>query len=113
MDANGIQHRKITPLWPQENESETFMKLLMKAIRTTHLQKKNWRRTMHEFLLNYRATPHTTTNVAPATLTFCRNTRTKLPQFDTTINKNALDKSVEHHDKQQRQRMKEYANKHQ
>ena len=65
---------------------------------------------MHEFLLNYRATPHTTTNVAPATLMFCRNTRTKLPQFDTTINKNALDKSVEHYDKQQRQRMKEYAN---
>ena len=109
MDANGIQHRKITPLWPQANESETFMKPLMKAIRTAHVQKKNWRRTMHEFLLNYRATPHTTTNVAPATLMFCRNTRTKLPQFDTTINKNALDNSVEHHDKQQRQRMKEYA----
>ena len=31
MDAKGIQHRKITPLWPQANESETFMKPLMKA----------------------------------------------------------------------------------
>ena len=64
---------------------------------------------MHGFLLNYRVTPHTTTNVAPATLMFGRNTRTKLPRVDTTINKNALDKSVAHRDKQQRQRMKEYA----
>lgn len=44
----------------------TLMKPLLKA--TAHLQKKNWRRTMHELLLNYRATPHTTTNVAPATI---------------------------------------------
>ena len=109
MDANGIRHRTITPLWPQANESEMFMKPLMKAIRTAHPQKQNWRRTMHDFLLDYRATPHTTTNVAPATLMFGRNTRTKLPQVDTKINKNALDKSVEHRDKQQRQRMKEYA----
>jgi hypothetical protein len=80
MDDNGIQHKTITPLWPQANESETFMKPLMKAIRTAHLQKQNWRRTMQEFLLNYRATPHTTTQVAPATLMFGRNTRTRLPQ---------------------------------
>ena len=39
MDANGIRHRTITPLWPQANESETFLKPLMKAIRTAHLQK--------------------------------------------------------------------------
>ena len=77
----------------------------MKAIRTAHLQKQNWRRTMHDFLLNYRPTPHTTTNVAPAM--FGRNTHTKLPQVDSKINKNTLDKSVKHRDKQQRQRMKE------
>ena len=108
MDANGIRHRTITPIWPQANESETFMKSLIKAIRTAHVQKQNWRR-LHGFLLNYRATPHTTTNVAPATLMFGRNTRTRLPLVDTKINKNALHKSVEHRDKQQRQRMKEYA----
>ncbi|CAB4012329.1 PREDICTED: uncharacterized protein K02A2.6-like [Paramuricea clavata] len=111
MDDNGIQHKTITPLWPQANESETFMKPLMKAIRTAHLQKQNWRRTMQEFLLNYRATPHTTTQVAPATLMFGRNTRTRLPQTDTKTDKNALDHSVEQRDKEQRQRMKEYADR--
>ena len=109
MDANGIRHRKITPLWPQANERETFMKPLMNAIRIAHpqVQKQNWRLTMHDFLLNYRATPHTTTNVAPATLMLGRNTRTKLLQVDTKINKNAFDKPVEHRDKKQRQGMKE------
>ena len=111
MDDNGIQHKTITPLWPQANESETFMKPLMKAIRTAHLQKKNWRRTMQELLLNYRASPHTTTQVAPATLMFGRNTRTRLPQTDTKTDKNALDHSVEQRDKEQRQRMKEYADR--
>ncbi|CAB4024869.1 uncharacterized protein K02A2.6-like isoform X1 [Paramuricea clavata] len=82
MDDNGIQHKTITPLWPQANESETFVKPLMKAIRTAHLQKQNWRRT---------------------------NTRTRLPQTDTKTDKNALDHSVEQRDKEQRQRMKEYA----
>ena len=109
MDENGIRHNTITPLWPQANESETFMKPLMKAIRTAHLQKQNWRRTIQEFLLNYRATPHTTTQVAPATLMFSRNTRTKLPQIDTKTDKNTLDQQMEQRDKHQRQRMKEYA----
>ena len=45
MNANGILHRTITSMWPQANEAETFMKPLMKAIRTAHLRKQNWRRT--------------------------------------------------------------------
>ena len=111
MNENGIQHKTITPLWPQANESETFMKPLMKAIRTAHLQKHNWRRTMQEFLLHYRATPHTTTQVPPATLMFGRNTRTRLPQVDTKTDRSANDQHVEQRDKDQRQRMKEYADK--
>ena len=84
------------------------MKPLMKAIRTAHLQKHNWRRTMQEFLLHYRATPHTTTQVPPATLMFGRNTRTRLPQVDTKTDRSANDQHVEQRDKDQRQRMKEY-----
>ena len=111
MEENGIQHKRITPLWPQANESETFMKPLMKAIRTAHLQKQNWRRTIQDFLLNYRATPHTTTQVAPATLMFGRNTRTRLPQLDIKPDKSAIVQNVQQRDKHQRQRMKDYADK--
>ena len=62
----------------------------MKAIRTAPLQKQNWRRTIHGFLLNYRATPHTTTNVAPATLiclveTLARNYRRSILRSIKTL----------------------------
>ena len=78
---------KITPLWPQFNHSETFMKPLLKAFKTSHTEGKNWRAELFHFLLNYRATPHTTTNVAPADLMFRRSIRTKLPQVRSTVTK--------------------------
>lgn len=109
MKVNGIRHRTITPLWPQANEAETFMKPLMKAIRTAHVNKQNWRHELHRFLLNYRATPHATTQVAPAKMMFYRNIRMKLPQVDCKVKKDLIDESIENCDQRARQRMKEYA----
>ena len=42
---------------------------------------------------------------------FGRNTRTRLPQIDTKTDRSANDQHVEQRDKDQRQRMKEYADK--
>ena len=108
MEDNGIRHRSITPLWPQANEAETFMKPLMKSMRTAIVNKQNWRHELHRCLLNYRATPHVTTQVAPAKIMFYRNTRMNLPQLDVKVKKNVLDESIENCDKQVRQRMKSY-----
>ena len=69
MKENGIKYQRTTPLWPQANsEAENFMKPMEKAIYAAHLEKKNWRKELYRFLLNYRATPHTTTKFAPAKL---------------------------------------------
>ena len=77
----GIKHQKITPLWPQANsEAENFMKPLTKSIRAACTEKKNWKREIYTFLLNYRATPHTTTGFLPSELLFNCKIRTKLPQ---------------------------------
>ena len=39
MQENGVNHKKITPLWPQANsEAENFMKPLMKAIRSANTE---------------------------------------------------------------------------
>ena len=111
MRANGIYHRRITPLWPQINEAETFMKPLMRAIETAHVENRNWRRELQKFLLSFRATPHSTTKVAPATVMFARNIRTKLPQIEVKVDKSAVDKKIEQQDKDSRQKMKEYADK--
>ena len=51
------------------------MKTFGKLLRTT----AHWKQDMYQFLRNYRATPHCTTGVAPATALFGRPIRVKLP----------------------------------
>ena len=106
MNANGVLHRTIMPMWSQANEAGTFMKLLMKAVRTAHLRKQNWRRTLYSFLLNYRATPHVTTQIAPSTMMFYRTSRTRLPQIDIEVDKKSLDREMEIRDRKARENMK-------
>ena len=44
MEENGIQHRRITPLWPQANsEVENFMNPLTKVVRSAHVEGKTWK----------------------------------------------------------------------
>ena len=44
MSEIGVQHKGITPLWPQANsEAENFMKPLMKIIRAAKTEKKDWK----------------------------------------------------------------------
>ena len=84
MRETGPVHRRITPLWPQANaQAETFMKPLTKAIRSAVIDQRNWRKELNRFLLNYRATPHSTTQLSPARLLFNRDINTKLPQITT------------------------------
>lgn len=90
----GVKHQKITPHWPQANsEAENFMKPLTKAVRAAYTEKKNWKREMYTFLLNYRATPHTTMGFPPSELLFNCKVRTKLPQV-VTISDTAKDQEV-------------------
>jgi len=89
-----VKHQKITPHWPQANsEAENFMKPLTKAVRAAYTEKKNWKREMYTFLLNYRATPHTTMGFPPSELLFNCKVRTKLPQV-VTISDTAKDQEV-------------------
>jgi len=75
-DYLGFTHRRVTPLWPEANgEVERFMKTFGKVLRTT----SNWKQQMYQFMRNYRAAPHCTTGVAPATAIFGRPIRITLP----------------------------------
>ena len=56
MKENGIEHQRITPLWPQANsEAENFMKPLTKAVRSAHSEGRDWKKDLYRFLFNYRA----------------------------------------------------------
>ena len=63
-----FHHQRITPLWPEANgEAERFMRTLNKATKTSEIEGRPWRENIWTFLHNYRATPHATTGIAPAT----------------------------------------------
>ena len=108
MEENGIEHREITPLWPQANsEAENFMKPLTKAIRSSHAEGKTWTKHLYKFLLNYRTTPHSTTGFSPAELLFNRKVYNKLPQLIQEAP--STSKQVQENDEKARSKMKENA----
>ena len=109
MEEKGIKHQRITPLWPQANsEAEYFMKPFKKAIRAAHAEGRDWRKHLYQFLLNYRATPHSTTGFSPSELLFNRKIKTKLPQI--VLQKDSdVDLTVQQNDKRAKEQMKKYA----
>ncbi|XP_033109310.1 uncharacterized protein K02A2.6-like [Anneissia japonica] len=81
----GFKRRKITPYWPRANgEAERFMKTIKKVIKASIAAGKNWKQEMFRFLRNYSASPHSSTNVPPATALFSRPLHIKLPGVVTT-----------------------------
>ena len=80
--ANGIEHRKTTPLWPQANgEVERQNRSLLKCLQIAHLEGKNWRTELLVWLMAYRSTPQTTTGTTPCYMMFGHEVRSKLPEL--------------------------------
>ncbi|MES9882797.1 MAG: RNase H-like domain-containing protein [Sedimenticola sp.] len=108
LNENGIKHSRVLPYWPRANGLvERFNKSLNKSIRASVLQKLNWRVEMDKFLLQYRATPHCTTNISPAELLYNRQIVTKVPQYNAT----RVPRKLRIRDSQQKRKIKMYANR--
>ena len=104
----GFTHRKVTPLWPQANGGvERFMRTLKKVIQTAHIEGKSWKQELFRALLNYRATPHSTTGISPAEALFNRNIRTRLPEPD--VASPDIDSEIRLNDSERKGQMKAYA----
>lgn len=105
----GFRHRKITPLWPRSNgEVERFMRTLKKTIEAAKIENRPWKEELCKLLRNYRATPHSTTGQAPATVLFNRAMRTKLPEGPSV----PVDPAhIRERDKQAKDKMKHHADK--
>lgn len=95
----GFHHRKVTPLWPQANgQAESFMKNLGKAIRVAILEKKDWAKSLDQFLVAYRATPHPATGYSPASLLRPGQPyRTRLPATPPTVSAEMLEQHFQQH----------------
>ena len=107
-DFLGFKDRRIPPYWPKAHgEAERFVQTLEKNIRIAHLEGKNWKQELYKFLRQYRATPHSTTNVSPSEALNKRKLKTTIPeliQFRQNSSANFSER-----DALQKQKMKIYA----
>ena len=73
-------------------------------IKTANVERKSWKQEMYRLLRNFRATPHTTTRLPPATALFGRAMKTKLPEF----NEGQQEPTLEANDRNAKMKMKNY-----
>ena len=105
-DDLGFKHRKVTPKWARANEEvERFVRTVKKVVKTAKLEHKNYKQELNRLLRNYRATPHSTTRVAPATALFGRPMKTKLPEMSTPCS----DHEIRERDQTAKAKMKSHA----
>ena len=103
----GFRHRKITPLWPRANaECESFMKKLGKVVRAAAISGRSKEQELQEFLVAYRATPHSTTGVPPALLMLNRRIRTAIPETDRPLSIDQVRSWALKRDREAKSRMK-------
>ena len=101
----GIKHRKVVPYSPQSNGLiERFHRTIKKMIQTVHSEGRVWQDALHSFLLEYRSTPHASTNRTPALLMFGREIRTEIPIIHDDLN----DQEVRESDTKSKQTIKKY-----
>lgn len=76
LQANGVQHIKSAPYHPATNGlAERFVQRMKHSLKASQGQGTLHQR-LHNFLLNYRNSPHATTKTSPANLMLKRDLRT-------------------------------------
>lgn len=109
----GINHHRITPLWPRANgQVERFMPNLTKVAQTAIIEKKDWRAEIYRFLAAYRNSPHCTTNIPPSELMFNRKTNYIIPHYNTADNTNLNIRLESNHQKGSEKAEHYYNNNH-
>ena len=106
----GFKHRKITPYWPRANgEVERLMRTLKKHLRTSSADGIPIKQGLYKFLRSYRATPHSSTKIAPAQAMFGRTFRTRIPELSECIEG---DRVIRQNDLMAKDTMKRNSQKH-
>jgi hypothetical protein len=109
LKERNVAHRKVTPIWPEANgEVENFMRNIKKVMQTVQIDGLQWHEHMTAFLKNNRATPHSTTKIAPATLMFGRNIRTRMPEVKSESSSGQYQLAARN-DMKNKSKMKAYA----
>ena len=103
----GFKHHRVTPEDPQSNGfAESFVKVMVKFVHTTLAEGKNPKRELQNYLLHYRATPHSSTGISPAEALFSCKLRTRIPQISNHSDSSVQKQMGVHHDKKEDQQKK-------
>lgn len=85
-DVHGIIHHTTPPCWAQANgEVERQNRSLQKVLQVAKIEKIELKKALFDYLLMYRATPHSVTGKSPAELMFNRKIRDKLPTLKERV----------------------------
>ena len=104
----GLHHRKITPFWKTANgEVGRFIKKLEKCVRAATVERKNWKQELYKFLRQYRATPHSTSDISPCETLNRRKLKTTLLEVTPPVLEKQ--KKMTDRDAEQTMKMKAYA----
>ncbi|XP_024891451.1 uncharacterized protein K02A2.6-like [Temnothorax curvispinosus] len=102
----GIKLVHVAPHWPQANgEIERQNRSLLKRIKITQLERKDWKQEILDYLLMYRSSPQASTGVSPAELMFGRKIKTKMPELRGI--RNNLDEAIRDRDAWKKLKSKE------
>ena len=78
-ERNIVLHNTV-PYWPQQNgEVERQNRDILKRLKISQLESKNWQDALLEYLAMYNSTPHSVTGKTPAELFFRRQYRDNIP----------------------------------
>ena len=111
----GIKHQLITPYWPRANgEVERFNRNLTKVMKNAAATNCSWKKELNLFLGAYRATPHSSTGVAPSQLIFKFNSTSRLILLvkSRRVDRSSDDSKAIGKDNIAKARMKEHGDKH-
>ena len=103
LEGNRIKHILSAPYHPASNGlAKCFVQALKRILKASSNDGKSIHHRLTEFLFEYRATPHATTNVAPCELFFKRKLRTRfdlmMPNTKQQVTSKHADQK-QHHDK--------------
>lgn len=96
------------PYWPQQNgEVERQNRDILKRLKISIAENKDWKESLLDYLTMYNSTPHSVTGRTPSELFYKRKFRDKLPMVNDTMERTAQDTEVKDRDQERKQMGKE------
>jgi len=108
---NGIVLHTTIPHWPQMNgEVERQNMDILKRLKISQIEKKNWKEDLLHFLMMYNGTPHSVTGKTPSELFYGRQFRDKIPSYPDVEN-HPNDIETRDEDKENKEKGKQYSDR--